>query len=48
MNPERIRNITKRPNNGYKYTKMLRREEQWVRYLENTHTPTNNKQQPNK
>jgi hypothetical protein len=40
MNPERMRNITKGCN-GFKYTKILKRE-QWVRYLEKTHT--NNQQ----
>jgi hypothetical protein len=44
MNPERIRNITK-GRNGYKYTKILKRE-QWVRYLEkNTHQHTTTKKE---
>jgi hypothetical protein len=47
MNPERIRNITK-GYKGYKYTKILKRE-QWVRYLErNTHQKPTSKQEQEK
>jgi hypothetical protein len=47
INPERIRNITK-GYNGYKYTKILKRE-QWVRYLErNRHQKPTSKQDQEK